>query len=440
MSHTSLKDGYVKLSARLNRFPQGAPPSELLFKIFQVLFSEREAALLSSLPIRPFTAERASRAWKMKPPEARAILSELSSRGILLDMDDGGIQKFVLPPPMAGFFEFSMMRVRGDIDQKILSELFYQYINVEEDFIKELFANGETQMGRMMVYEPVLSTHEALHVLDYERASHIINTASHIGIADCYCRHKMGHVGRACKAPLNICMTLNDVAASLIKHKIVRQVDAAECMELLDKAHEHKLVQFGENVREKMNFICNCCKCCCEAMLAAQRFGFLKPVHTTNFQARVEEGKCIGCGRCANTCPVNSIELLDFGSPDFTPDTDRQNKKTRPRSKVIDELCLGCGLCATVCPKKAVRMHQRSERVITPLNSVHKSVLMAIERGKLQNFIFDNHAFQSHRAMAAILGAILRMPPLKQALASKQMKSVYLDNLIDRCRKIIPFC
>jgi len=32
------------------------------------------------------------------------------------------------------------------------------------------------------------------------------------------------------------------------------------------------------------------------------------------------------------------------------------------------------------------------------------------------------------------------MPPLKQALASKQMKSVYLDNLIDRCRKIIPFC
>ncbi len=72
-------------------------------------------------------------------------------------MDDGGKQKFVLPPPMAGFFEFSMMRVRGDIDQKLLSELFYQYINVEEDFIKELFANGETQMGRMMVYEPVSS-------------------------------------------------------------------------------------------------------------------------------------------------------------------------------------------------------------------------------------------------------------------------------------------
>ncbi len=33
--------------------------------------------------------------------------------------------KYVLPPPMAGFFEFSMMRVREDIDQKALSELFH---------------------------------------------------------------------------------------------------------------------------------------------------------------------------------------------------------------------------------------------------------------------------------------------------------------------------
>ncbi len=39
---------------------------------------------------------------------------------------------------MAGFFEFSLMRLRGDLDQKVLSELYYQYITVEEDFIKAL--------------------------------------------------------------------------------------------------------------------------------------------------------------------------------------------------------------------------------------------------------------------------------------------------------------
>jgi len=59
---------------------------------------------------------------------------------------------------------------------------------------------------------------------------------------------------------------------------------------------------------------------------------------------------------------------------------------------------------------------------------------MAIEKGTLQDLIFDNRALWSHRAMAAIMGAILKMPPLKQALASRQMKSRYLEALIARMK------
>jgi hypothetical protein len=55
---------------------------------------------------------------------------------------------------------------------------------------------------------------------------------------------------------------------------------------------------------------------------------------------------------------------------------------------------------------------------------------MAIERGKLQDLIFDNQALARHRAMAAILGVILKLPPLKQVMASQQMKSRYLDSLL----------
>ena len=53
-------------------------------------------------------------------------------------MDQDGELIYVLPPPMAGFFEFALMRIRNDIDQKLLSELFHQYLNVEEDFIREI--------------------------------------------------------------------------------------------------------------------------------------------------------------------------------------------------------------------------------------------------------------------------------------------------------------
>jgi len=34
--------------------------------------------------------------------------------------------------------------------------------------------------------------------------------------------------------------------------------------------------------------------------------------------------------------------------------------------------------------------------------------------------------------MAAILGVILRLPPVKQAMASQQMRSRYLEKLIAR--------
>jgi len=66
------------------------------------------------------------------------------------------------------------------------------------------------------------------------------------------------------------------------------------------------------------------------------------------------------------------------------------------------------------------------------VNSAHRVVLMAIERNKIQNLVFDNHLLWSHRALAAVLGVILNLPPLKQALASRQLKSRYVEKLILR--------
>ena len=173
MAHHTIKSGYSQLIDRLNRFPQGAPPSKLLNQILKLLFSEKAAELVSLLPIKPFTAKKASRIWKMDMASAQNTLNELAGRAILVDIEQNGKSVYTLPPPMAGFFEFSLMRVRDDINQKLLSELFYQYLNVEEDFIRELFTRGETQLGRVYVHEPVLSNENALHVLDYEKATEV---------------------------------------------------------------------------------------------------------------------------------------------------------------------------------------------------------------------------------------------------------------------------
>jgi ferredoxin len=417
---------YSKLTERINLFPQGAVASDLLFEILKILFSEREAGLVASLPIKPFNAGKAAKIWKIREPEARKILNDLADRGLLIDACENDDVIYSMPPPMAGFFEFSLMRYRNDIDQKTLSELFYQYMNVEEDFIKNLFTLGETQLGRVFVNEEVLTNENALHVLDYEKASEVIKTADSIGIGICYCRHKMEHLGKSCDAPMDICMTFNSSADSLTRHGIARKVDAAEGMDVLRKARDYNLVQFGENVQESVNFICNCCGCCCEALIAARRFGFLNPVHTTGFVPFIVEENCNGCGKCVALCPVEAMSLVSTNDP---------NKPNRKKAKLQQEICLGCGICLKGCEKKAVELRTRRERVLTPVNTVHRVVTMAIERGKLQNLIFDQQVMFSHRAMAAVLGVILKLPPVKQALASQQFKSKYLAALIRRQKR-----
>ena len=431
MGHLTSRDAYKNLEDRINWFTQGAPASETLTKILEVLFTEKEAKWVARLPIRPFTLKKAAQLWGTSEAKAEKLLDHLCEKGLLVDSYDRGVRKFVLPPPMIGFFEFSLMRTRGDIDQKYLSELFYQYINVEEDFIKELFLGMDTKLGRVFVNEPVLMTEKTNHILDYERATHIIEEADFIGVGTCFCRHKNYHLGIPCRqnAPMETCLTFGNVARSLSEHGgYTRQIDKSEAKEILEMCYGYNLVQMGENVREHPAFMCNCCGCCCEALETVRRFSPMQPIATTNYIPKINYNDCVSCGKCEKVCPILAISMQENNLPVSDSKGEKPIKKRRP---VIDEsICLGCGVCARNCPKKAITLQRRPIEVITPVNSTHRFVLQAIEKGTLQNLIFDNQAFANHRAMAAVFGTILKLPPLKQALASKQFKSVYLDHLL----------
>jgi ferredoxin len=233
----------------------------------------------------------------------------------------------------------------------------------------------------------------------------------------------MMHVECECDAPMDICMTFNNTAASLVRHGFARSVDVSEGLYLLDQAYELGLVQFGENVRERVNFICNCCGCCCEAMIAARRFGLLNPVHTSNFLPEVDTRECRGCGACVRACPVEAMSLVSAN--------DGRSPKAR-EARLDEDLCLGCGVCVRACDRGCLSLRAREERVLTPLNTLHRTVVMAIERGDLQDLIFDNRVLWNHRALAGVLGVILRLPPAKQIMASRQMRSRYLEYVFER--------
>jgi ferredoxin len=158
-------------------------------------------------------------------------------------------------------------------------------------------------------------------------------------------------------------------------------------------------------------------------MLAAKRFAFLTPMQTTNYLPVVMSDQCTGCAKCIDVCPVEAMGLVNAGDP---------HKPKRKKARINEDICLGCGLCLKNCPKNAMTMKERKNRVITPLNSAHKAVMMAIERGMLQNLIFDNRTLWNHRAMAAVFGVILSLSPVKKAMASRQIKSRYMEWLIQK--------
>ena len=328
-------------------------------------------------------------------------------------------------------------------------------INVEEDFIKDLFLGMDTKLGRVFVNESVLMTEKTNHILDYERATRIIEEADFIGVGTCFCRHKNYHLGIPCKlgAPMETCLTFGNVARSLAEHGgYTRQIDKSEAREILEMSYGYNLVQMGENVREHPAFMCNCCGCCCEALEAVRRFRPMQPIATTNYLPHVNSEDCVSCGKCEKVCPVLAISMKENAAAKAgetraasgpcetavtagAPETAVPARTAKKRPVIDETICLGGGVCARNCPKKAITLQRRPIEVITPVNSTHRFVLQAIEKGTLQNLVFDNQAFANHRAMAAVFGTILKLPPLKQALASKQFKSVYLDHLLARQKK-----
>lgn len=417
MAHKTARNGYEELTKRLNRFPHGITESETLYKIFKTMVSEEEARLLSKLPIGYFDVSQAMKKWNKSLSETQSILDDLSSKMILIDVRNKEKTMYVLPPPMIGFFEFSMMRIGTHLDQKVLSELFYEYVCVEDEFVTSLMSL-EVPLGRALVQEEAVEDN-TLYVMDYEKTSHIINNAKTIGVSMCHCRHVKEHLGEPCDAPMETCLTIsNSGDSALIRHGYAREITKEEAFDIVKTAKEHNLVQFSENVQKNVSFICNCCSCCCEVLSNAKRLGFTNAISTSNYICTINDDNCVGCGKCVNVCPMDAISLID------------------KIAVVNNDMCIGCGVCDRSCSFDALELEHRESRVFTPVGLNQKLILQAIEQNRLQYLIFRDGDKLSHRFLASILGVILKLPPTKQLLATKQLKSRYLKKQIKQYNKL----
>jgi Na+-translocating ferredoxin:NAD+ oxidoreductase RNF subunit RnfB len=357
------------------------------------------------------------------PGELGDKLTEMAHRGVVIDLERNGKRYYLLPPVVIGFFEYTFMRRGDDLPLPELARLFDNYMREDDRFANSVF-QGSTQIGRSLVREEALPIGDHTEILDWERATHLIESASVVGVTFCACRHKAHLLGKACDRELESCLSLGTTARILAKNGLARLIPTDEAMDVLQVSKEAGLAQTGDNVQRKPTYICNCCGCCCEMIQAIRGLGIRNAIVSSNWTMTLNLENCNGCGKCVDACPIQAIELAG----------ERVGNKRR-RWVVHDaELCLGCGVCYPTCQFDAIAMKPREQRVFTPETYFDRIVAMAIERGKLAHLIFDAPDKLTHRAMGRILSILEKSPPFKAALAVKPLKSVFMNGIVKSIR------
>jgi formate hydrogenlyase subunit 6/NADH:ubiquinone oxidoreductase subunit I len=299
---------------------------------------------------------------------------------------------------------------------------------VDGDFFSANILKGDlVSVMRALPHEEAVKPEEHVEILDYEKASAIIDGADRFCIGLCSCRHEMMHLGeKKCNVPIEGCSQFGYAADYMIRNNLAREVTKSEMEENFARSREMGLVLAADNVQKNMKFVCHCCKCCCNVMQAINQLGYPHVIVTSNYIAGIDGDTCIGCGKCACACPINAISMIDEDNPDA------KRKKT-PRINM--EICLGCGVCALKCPKGACRLEKRGERVLHPETTFERIILQSLEKGTLENQIFSDPNRIDQKFMRAFVGSFLRLPPVKRALMSDKLRSGFLNAMTDGVRK-----
>ncbi len=423
MGHIVGKDVYRRLGRKIDGLAIRTPWNEKLCAILKALYTQEEAELVARLPYRPSDLPRIASVTGYQEGRLREILPRLCEKGLVMDVFLRGQYYYMASPLVIGVFEFTMMRTGGKLDTKAWAKLFQDYMFGDEAFLSANFkASTKVSIMRALPHEGTVPEAEHVEVLDYERAAAIAEQSKRFSLGLCSCRHEKHHLDeKHCDVPLETCASLGKGAEFLIRNKLAREISKSEMLEHLAKSRERGLVLNADNVRKRVSAICSCCGCCCNILQGIRKYGYPEILVTSSFIADIDAQTCIGCGRCAKACLIDAIDMIPNEDPQAKP-------KKRPHIDV--SLCVGCGVCALKCMKtKALKLIPREKRVLHPETSMHRVVLQCLERGTLQNQLFDDPNKLSHDILRLIVGSFLSLPPVKKALMSDALRSRFLSRM-----------
>lgn len=350
---------YVQLSERLNQFESKAAPIETFFRILEEIFTKEEAGIAAVFPDGALTAPQLAEHYKKDVAQMTSVLEKMADKGqVFVTRTEQGGKKYELCPWMPGVIELTIIRRMDDPKSKTLLDLLEQF-RVEAIALTQSLAATEPfvndpEMLKAVLPEPairVLPVGESLPggqtVYPYERVMEMIDREESFAAARCCCRHAAASRGEPCRVegvPEYSCLSFGAIADYSVERGFAKRITREQCREIIRICAEKGLVHNSNNFIEGMQFICNCCPCCCMFIRVLKDIGNLKIIDASNFLPALDQELCTGCEGCLDICPTKAITLQD------------------DIASIDQKLCIGCGNCVAACPTGALALNRVSEK------------------------------------------------------------------------------
>ena len=419
MGHAAGKDIYRRLGLKIDSLTFRTPWNETFHALLKELYAPEEADLVAQMPftLTPFESLRSITGYN--EAHLHNLLESLCSKGLVMDLWLSGSYHYTPSPFVVGIFELTMMRTAPNQDWKKISRLFHDYMLTQRDFFAANCSHGErVALLRTLPHEDIIDKEDYVEILDYEQASAIIEGQNNFAIGTCSCRHTATHTGtKTCKVPLDTCSSFGVAAEFLSRRGFAKKVSKSEMIDNVARSKELGLVLNIDNVQRNPAYLCHCCSDCCHLLVGMKRWGYTNVVITSDFLPETDQERCTGCGLCARACPIDARTMVADDNPG-------SKRKKKPVTDAI--ICLGCGVCALQCKSRALALVRKKKRIITPETTFERIILQCLERGTIQNQLFDNPHSTTHKFMRGFVGGFLRLSPVKRALMSDALRSTFL--------------
>lgn len=346
---------YTRLREFMDTLPAGFPatPTGVEIKILKKLFTPEQAELTMKLKKEPEEVPAIAARIGMHELEVAQKLEDMAQKGLIFRVRDGDKALYQAFQFIIGIYEFQLKTL-----DKEFCELFEEYL----PYIGASLMSLKTKQMRVI---PVEKAVEAVHtVATYNRVRDLVRKQEIISVAQCICRKAQGLLGNECDRPQETCMAFGDFARYYIDNKMARAISTDEALKLLDRAEESALVLSPTNTQE-LGAICCCCPCCCPILKNAKMMPRPADFVQSYYQAEIDPDLCSACGECIERCQMEAIKEGD------------------DVSEIIDGRCIGCGLCASTCPEGAISLVAKPDMEAPPKDFSETLRKIEIERGAL---------------------------------------------------------